>query len=93
MSGNLTKDGELALSSLIEDVIDKAEGVSLWVRLVNDELIEGLCEGDSIEEPRVLLSGIPNELGELYTRTLRRPNHTQTRARAKSKYERYTMLR
>lgn len=50
MSGNVTKDGELALSSLIEDVIDKAEGVSLWVRLVNDELIEGLCEGDSIEE-------------------------------------------
>ena len=92
MSGNLTKEGELALSSLIEDVIDKAEGVFLWVRLVNDELIEGLCEGDSVEELKDLLSGIPNELEELYTRTLRRPNRTQPRAPAKSKYERYVMF-
>ena len=92
MSGNLTRDGEVALSGLIEDVIDKAEGVFLWVRLVNDELIEGLCEGDSIEELKDLLSGIPNELEELYTRTLRRPSRTQTRAPAKSKYERYMMF-
>ena len=92
ISGKLTRDSELALISLIEDVIDKAEGVFLWVRLVNDELIEGLCEGDSIEEFRDLLSGIPNELEELYTRALRRPNRTQTRALAKSKYERYVMF-
>ena len=92
MSGILTKDGELALSSLIEDVIDKAEGVFLWVRLVNDELIEGLCEGDSVEELKDLLSGIPNELGELYTRALRRPNRTQPRVPAKTKYERYVMF-
>ena len=92
MSGKLTRDSELALSSLIEDIIDKAEGVFLWVKLVNDELVEGLCEGDSIEELRDLLSGIPNELEELYTRALRRPNRTQTRAPAKSKYERYVMF-
>ena len=92
MRANLTSDGELALSGLIEDIIDKAEGVFLWVRLVSDELIEGLCEGDSIEELRDLLSGIPNELEALYTRTLRRPNRTQSRAPAKSKYERYVMF-
>ena len=92
MSGKLTRDSELVLSSLIEDIIDKAEGVFLWVKLVNDELIEGLCEGDSIEELRDLLSGIPNELEELYTRALRRPNRSQTRAPAKSKYERYVMF-
>ena len=92
MSGKLTRDSELALSSLIEDIIDKAEGVFLWVNLVNDELAEGLCEGDSIEELRDLLSGIPNELEELYTRALRRPNRTQTRAPAKSNYERYVMF-
>ena len=92
MSGKLTRDSELALSSLIEDIIDKAEGVFLWVKLVNDELVEGLCEGDSIEELRDLLSGIPNELKDLYTRALRRPNRTQTRAPAKSKYERYVMF-
>ncbi len=92
MSGNLTEDGELALSSLVENVIEKAEGVFLWVRLVSDELIEGLCEGDNIEELKDLLSGIPSELEELYTRTLRRPNRTQLRAPAKSKYERYVMF-
>lgn len=92
MSGKLTRASELALSSLIEDIIDKAEGVFLWVKLVNDEFVEGLCEGDSIEELRDLLSGIPNELEELYTRALRRPNRTQTRAPAKSKYERYVMF-
>ena len=92
MSGKLTKDSELALSSLIEDIIDRAEGVFLWIRLVNDELVEGLCEGDSIEELTDLLSGIPSELEELYTRALRRPNRTQTRAPAKSKYERYVMF-
>ena len=92
MSGKLTRDSELALSSLIEDIIDKAEGVFLWVKLVNDELVEGLCEGDSIEELRDLLSGIPNELEDLYTRALRRPNRTQTREPAKLKYERYVMF-
>ncbi len=92
MSGNLTEDGELALSSLVENVIEKAEGVFLWVRLVSDELIEGLCEGDSIEELKDLLSGIPSELEELYTRTLRRPNRAQLRVPAKSNYERYVMF-
>ena len=92
ISGNLTRAGKSALSSLIEDIINKAEGVFLWVRLVNDELIEGLCEGDSIEELRNLLSGIPTELGELYTRTLRRHNRLPTRAQANLKYERYVMF-
>lgn len=46
----------------------------------------------SIKELRDLLSGIPNELGELYAKTPRRPNHTQSRAPAKSKYERYMMF-
>ena len=92
MRGNLTEDGELGLSALIADVIERAEGVFLWVRLVVDELIEGICEGDSIKELQDLLSGIPSELEELYTRTLRRTNRTRSRAPANSNYERYVMF-
>ena len=44
VSGNLSGESHLALSCLIEEVIEKAEGVFLWVRLVCDELIDGLCE-------------------------------------------------
>lgn len=91
-SANLTEDGELALSGLIDDVVDRAEGVFLWVRLVVDELIEGLCEGDSMEELQDLLYGLPTELEELYTRTLHRPNRLQARTPGKFKYERYIMF-
>lgn len=73
VSAKLTEDRELTLSGLIDDVFDRAKGNFLWVRLVADELIEGLCEGDSVEELQDLLSGLPTELAELYTRTLHRP--------------------
>ena len=89
---NLTRDGELSLSKITEEVIRRAEGVFLWVRLVTDELIEGLCEGDNMEELIDILSGIPIELEDLYTRTLRRCNRNQNRATAKYKYERYVMF-
>ena len=92
INDKLTEDGKTALSTLIEDVIKRAEGVFLWVRLVTDELIEGLCEGDSIEELKDLLSGIPSELEELYTRTLQRRNRHQSRASSKFEYERYVMF-
>ena len=90
--GDLTEDGELGLSTLTGNVIERAEGVFLWVKLVVDELTERICEGDSIEELKDLLSGIPDELEELYTRSLRRTNRTRFRAPAKLKYERYVMF-
>ena len=92
MSAKLTEDGELALYGLIDDVVDRAEEIFLWVRLVVDELIEGLWEGDSVEELRDLLSVLPTELEELYTRTLQRPIRLQARTPAKFKYERYIMF-
>ena len=92
VSANITEEGELALSGLIDDVVDHAEGVFLWVRLVVDELIEGLCEGDSMEELQDLLSGLPTELEELYTRALHRPVRSEARKPKKFKYERYIMF-
>lgn len=92
MKGNLTEDGQSALFSLAEDILSRAEGVFLWVRLVSDEMIEGLCEGDSPEELRDVLSGIPSELEGLYTRALCRNSRHKTRATGWLKYERYMMF-
>ena len=72
MSTNITEEGEEELNSLYEEIIAKSSGIFLWVRLVVDELIEGLCEGDTLEELKELLSTIPPELEGFYTRALRR---------------------
>lgn len=63
-----------------------------WVRLVNDEVMKALREGDSTEELEHLLSGIPTELEEIYTRTLRRPDRTQFSAPPRMNYERYVIF-
>jgi hypothetical protein len=92
MGGKLTEEGARELQSLTQIIIKMSQGVFLWVRLVMDELIEGLCEGDSIEELGDLLSTIPTELGELYSRALRRPRRSSSRASVKSKEEAYVMF-
>ncbi|KAH8897965.1 hypothetical protein GQ53DRAFT_837684 [Thozetella sp. PMI_491] len=60
------------LDVLIPEILEKAEGVFIWVRLVVEELLEGLCDGDTISELRDLLSALPTELGDLYHRALLR---------------------
>lgn len=64
----------------------------MWVRLVVDELIEGLCEGDSIEELKDLISSIPTELEGFYTRALRRTRRTSPLALERHRYEAYVMF-
>jgi hypothetical protein len=44
---------------LIEDVTQKASGVFLWVRLVVKSLLEGLRDGDTVEDLRSRLLLIP----------------------------------
>jgi hypothetical protein len=46
MDGKFSSEAEHELKNLIENIIENAQGMFLWVRLVVDELIEGLCEGD-----------------------------------------------
>ena len=46
---------------LVEDIVNKAQGVFIWVKSVVDELIEGWCEGDNIEEMKEILSKMPSE--------------------------------
>jgi hypothetical protein len=80
------------LGKLLEDIINQAQGVFIWVKLVVDELIEGLGEGDTIEELRETLSAIPSELEELYLRALRRCHRSSATAHMKSRHEAYVMF-
>ena len=76
-----------------EKIEQKANGVFLWVRLVMDEIVEGLCEGDTLDELEALLSEIPTELSALYTRAIRRIPRRSGTAIQKHRAEAYIMFR
>ena len=71
-NSTLTDEGKRGLQLLVTELVVKARGVFLWVRLVVDEIIEGLTDGKTLEELQQLLSEIPEELEDLYTRAIRR---------------------
>ncbi|KAG8158351.1 hypothetical protein KVR01_012112 [Diaporthe batatas] len=58
--------------ALIEEVIEASAGVFLWVRLVIQDLLEGLINSDSIPDLQIRLRGLPKDLEELYGVMLRR---------------------
>ena len=51
-----------------------------------------MCEGDRFEELKELVSTIPTELEELYTRAIRRTRRTTALAIKKQNYEAYIMF-
>ena len=57
---------------LVSEVERKADGAFLWVRLVINETIAGLEDGESFKNMLTTLSEIPTELSELYSRAVRR---------------------
>lgn len=58
--------------ALIEEVIEASAGVFLWVRLVIQDLLEGLINSDGIPDLQMRLRGLPKDLEELYGVMLRR---------------------
>jgi hypothetical protein len=82
------------LKDLAQDVVDKAQGVFLWVKLVMDELVEGACDGESVSDLRDLLSDVPSELEGLYRRAILRVRERQAskNLRAKHCYEAFVMF-
>ena len=90
--GTLTDDDIKATAPLVEEIVRKANGVFLWVTLVVNELVEGLCEGDALMELEQLLSEIPQELEDLYTRAIRRVPRTSSSALEKHRYEAYVIF-
>jgi hypothetical protein len=55
-----------ALKDLVEDIIDKADGVFLWVILVVASLLNGIQGADSIEDLQETLHRLPEDLEKLY---------------------------
>ena len=92
MPGELSIGYKEGLRNLVETVVREAQGVFLWVRLVVDEIVEGICEGDTMEELVTLLSTIPTELRELYKRTLRRSSRGSLEASRRNRSEAYVIF-
>lgn len=51
---------------LLEELVEKAAGVFLWVTLVVKSLVNGLGNGDNISHLRRRLASLPNDLEKLY---------------------------
>ena len=91
-NSTLTDEGKRGLQLLVTELVVKARGVFLWVRLVVDEIIEGLTDGKTLEELQQLLSEIPEELEDLYTRAIRRVRRASASALARNRFEVYVMF-
>ena len=72
---------------LVTALVVKAQGVILWVRLVVDEIIEGPTDGETLEELQQLLSGLPEELEDLYSRPICRVRRGSALALARNRFE------
>lgn len=56
--------------ALIKEVVEKSSGVFLWVRLVVKSLLEGLQDGDIMDDLSARLYLIPRDLGNLFRKIL-----------------------
>jgi hypothetical protein len=57
-------------SQLIEDIVQKAAGVFLWVHLVVTSLLSGLMNGDRVSDLQRRLEFLPTDLEDLYQKML-----------------------
>lgn len=62
----------VALDSVVSMVIERANGVFLWVKLVLQELIAEATNGKRAEELSRILGGIPDDLRDYYARIIQR---------------------
>ncbi|KAL9116324.1 MAG: hypothetical protein Q9187_007152 [Circinaria calcarea] len=60
------------IHQLSTDIVKKVEGVFIWVRIVVDELVERIMDGDTIPQLLGALLAIPTELEDLYRQILLR---------------------
>ena len=59
-----------AVDELVEDLIAKAAGVFLWVRMVVKQILNGLRDGDNIRALRQRVEEIPADLDDYYMRLM-----------------------
>ena len=71
-----TLEGQLYDSSMLkqlaEKVTEKANGVFIWVRLVVEDLIEAVIDGNTVAQLELVLSSLPDDLADLYRRIIQR---------------------
>lgn len=99
LSLDMSSETVTRFQGLLQEIVDKARGVFIWVRLVIDELIDGICEGDifgsdPIDKLHELLADIPDELRALYRRAILRvqKRHATKQNRSDYQYEVYVMF-
>jgi hypothetical protein len=66
----LSKREPAYASELVENIVEKASGVFLWVRLAVFSITNGMGHGDRISDLQKRLDALPTELEELYDRIL-----------------------
>lgn len=78
---NLMQEEPDNARQLVHEVKERASGVFLWVKLVVTSLLNGLMEGDDINDLKRRLRKLPRELSKLFASMLGRmdPDH-QTQA-------------
>ncbi|KAL2068281.1 hypothetical protein VTL71DRAFT_16379 [Oculimacula yallundae] len=59
---------------LVDEIVSKASGVFLWVRIVVASLLDGLMNRDKISDLQARLNLLPDDLDALYKHILSRPN-------------------
>jgi hypothetical protein len=62
----LAKQAPSHASELVNEIVTKANGVFLWVKLVVRSLLKGLGNGDDISDLRRRLKDLPADLGAFY---------------------------
>ncbi len=61
------KELDARYKALVNKIVDRAQGVFLWVHLVVDSLLRGLENGDYINELEARLETIPDDLDDYLT--------------------------
>ncbi|KAK4541520.1 hypothetical protein LTR36_007966 [Oleoguttula mirabilis] len=67
---------DMDVRKLVAEIVDKAEGVFLWVRLVVNSILRGLTEGDTIPMLRHRVREFPADLEEFFRSILDRVDRT-----------------
>ena len=62
--------GEDDVSQFLTGIIDKAQGIFLWVRLVAKTLISGLRNHDSLDQLRMRVESTPSDIEAMYAKML-----------------------
>jgi len=62
----LSSEEPKATEVLVEEIVNKADGVFFWVRFVVKSLLDGLCDGDHTVDLQRRLRNTPPDLESLY---------------------------